>query len=339
MKSRDGSGISITSLGWEGSDLSGMVRDVRVGLASEPKDLSRWPKYFYDDEGSRLFEEITSQPEYYQTRTELDILKEYSAGIISRMDCREIVELGSGSSTKTRTLIEAMLAHANGAGAIYAPLDVSEGILVESGKRLTADYPDLDVHGYVGDFGGGSVGRVLAGEPEGGGRLVVFLGGTIGNFVPEERTAFLEEIGAALGPDDALLLGMDLVKDPATLEAAYDDGAGVTARFNKNLLNVLNERLAGEFDPDFFEHRAVYDEGNERIEMWLHSTEGQSISVGKLGEEVRFEPGEGVRTELSHKFTPDSVRDALGLSGLDLIELYTDEKDMFSLVLSGKSRG
>ncbi|MGI8649270.1 MAG: L-histidine N(alpha)-methyltransferase [Rubrobacter sp.] len=326
--------MSITDLGLAGDDLAEMVRDVGAGLESEPKDLSRWPKYFYDDEGSQLFEEITAQPEYYQMRTELGILEECSPEIITRVDCREIIELGSGSSIKTRTLIEAMLTHANGSGATYCPLDVSEGILVESGERLMADYPDLDVHGYVGDFGGGSVGRVLAGEPEGGGRLVVFLGGTIGNFVPEERTAFLSEIREALGPEDALLLGIDLVKDRETLEAAYDDAADATARFNKNLLNVLNEKLAGEFDPALFDHRAVYDEENERIEMWLHSTKSQSISVGKLGEEIRFEQSEGMRTELSHKFTPDSAREVLAVSGLGLVNLYTDEKGLFGLVLA-----
>ncbi|WP_162924402.1 L-histidine N(alpha)-methyltransferase [Rubrobacter indicoceani] len=337
MSERSGE-ISVTTLGSAGDEFAEMVRDIKAGLQSEPKDLSRWPKYLYDDEGSRLFEEITVQPEYYQTRTELAILQEYSAEIIAGTGCREIIELGSGSSTKTRTLIEAMLAHTNGSGATYSPLDVSEGILVESGETLMADYPDLDVRGYVGDFGGGSVGRVLAGEPEGGERLVVFLGGTIGNFVPEERTAFLEEIGAALAPDDALLLGMDLVKDRETLEAAYDDAAGITASFNKNLLSVLNDRLAGEFDVEKFTHRSVYDKQNERIEMWLHSREALSVKVGKLETEFHFEAGEGVRTELSHKFTRRSVESTLEQSGLDLVELYTDEKERFSLALAKRGR-
>lgn len=334
MNERNGSGMSITNLGSAGDDLAEMVRDVRSGLSSEPKDLSRWPKYFYDDEGSRLFEEITVQPEYYQTRTELAILQEYSGEIIEGTDCREIVELGSGSSTKTRTLIESMLAHTNGSGATYSPLDVSEGILRESGETLMRDYPDLDVHGYVGDFGGGSVGRVLSGEPEGYGRLVVFLGGTIGNFIPEERAGFLREIRDALSGNDALLLGMDLTKNSQTLEAAYDDAAGMTAAFNRNLLGVMNEKLGADFDPDKFTHRAVYDEDKERIEMWLDSEAEQSVEIPGFGETVEFAAGESMRTELSHKFTRGSAEKALEESGLALADFYTDENERFSLALA-----
>lgn len=326
--------IEITMLdNGEGGD---MARDIKAGLLSDPKDLSRWPKYLYDDEGSRLFEEITALPEYYQTRTELSILEARSEEIVARSDCREIVELGSGSSSKTTTLIEAMLDASGDSAARYSPLDVSESILRESGKRLNAAYPDLEIHGFVGDFGG-SLENVLAGDTDGvGNRLVVFLGGTLGNFVPEERTVFLREIKDALSPGDCLLVGMDLVKDAVVLEAAYDDAAGVTARFNKNILCVLNDCLGAKFDPDLFEHRVLFDEETRRIEMWLDSQREQTIPVADLGLEVAFEEGEGMRTEMSYKFTGESAREALAAAGLDLLELYTDERDLFGLALAGK---
>lgn len=327
----------------EAGDVEQMARDVRAGLLSTPKDLSPWPKYFYDAEGSRLFERITELPEYYQTRTELSILRKRAREIVSRARCWEIVELGSGSASKTRTLLAAMLEarapeeNPNGRPARYVPLDVSESALRESGEGLLEEYPELEISGYVGDFER-SPARLLseltgaehAGE---GGRLVVFLGGTIGNFTPERRRSFLSGLRAGLKEGDHVLIGVDLVKDPRLLKAAYDDAAGVTARFNKNLLKVLNERLGGQFDPDLFVHRAVYDAEEARIEMWLRSTVDQEVYVAGLDLEVRFAAGEGMRTEISAKFTPESAGRMFDEAGLTLLDLYTDDRDLFGLAL------
>ncbi len=333
----------------EAGDADQMARDVRAGLLSVPKDLSPWPKYFYDAEGSRLFERITELPEYYQTRTELSILREKAREIVARARCREIVELGSGSASKTRTLLDAMLetrAHdgvpsgtldknLNGHPARYVPLDVSVSALRESGERLLQEYPELEILGYVGDFER-SPARLLRDQPAGegdGGRLVILLGGTIGNFTPERRRSFLGGLRAGLMGGDHLLIGVDLVKDPRFLEAAYDDGAGVTARFNKNLLKVINERLGGEFDPNLFVHRARYDAEEARVEMWLRSTVEQEVRVSGLDLEVRFEVGEGMRTEISAKFTPESVRRMFDEADLTLLDLYTDNRNLFGLAL------
>ena len=323
----------------EAEDTARMAWDVRAGLLSSPKDLSLWPKYFYDAEGSRLFEQITELPEYYQTRTELSILREKACEIVSRARCREIVELGSGSASKTRTLLDAMLKvrvpdeSLNGRPARYVPLDVSESALRESGERLLEEYPELEISGYVGDFER-SPARLLSdlGE-EPGGRLVILLGGTIGNFTPERRRSFLSGLRAGLKEGDHLLIGVDLVKDPRILEAAYDDGAGVTARFNKNLLRVINERLGGEFDPNLFVHRALYDAEKARIEMWLRSTVDQEVYVAGPDIEVRLAAGEGIRTEISAKFTPESVRRTFEETGLALLGFYTDDQNLFGLAL------
>ena len=319
-----------------------MARDVRAGLLVRPKDLSPWPKYFYDAAGSELFEEITALPEYYQTRTERSILEEAAGGIVARTGCRELVELGSGSASKTRTLLDAML-HADGPSANpcgrpndlvrYAPLDVSARALRESAKNLLEEYPDLEVSGFVGDFEH-CLGRALgASHAPGGGRLVVFLGGTIGNFTPEKRRKFLGAVRAGLSPGDHLLIGVDLVKDVETLEAAYNDEAGVTARFNKNLLKVLNERLRGEFDPLLFTHRAVYDAQEARIEMWLCSEVEQTVALADLNLKVRFEPGEGMRTEISAKFTRPEVERMLGEAGYAPTGWYADKGELFALAL------
>ena len=334
----------------DAGDVDQMARDVRAGLLNMPKDLSPWPKYFYDAEGSRLFERITELPEYYQTRTELSILREKAREIVARARCREIVELGSGSASKTRTLLDAMLkapAHEgvpsgtpdknpnpNGRPARYVPLDVSVSALRESGERLLQEYPELEVFGYVGDFERSPVRLLrdhLAGEEREGGRLVILLGGTIGNFTPERRRSFLGGLRAGLKGGDHLLIGVDLVKDPRVLEAAYDDGAGVTASFNKNLLKVINERLGGRFDPDLFVHRSSYDAEEARIEMWLRSTVEQEVQVSGQGLKVRFGVGEEMRTEISTKFTPGSVREMFDEAGLTLLDLYTDDGNLFGL--------
>ncbi len=338
--------IRIEVLGDTGG-ASDMAEDVRAGLTADPKDLSPWPKYFYDEEGSRLFEEITRLPEYYQSRTERSILREKAREIVSRTRCRELVELGSGSASKTRIVLDAIFdAHEPGGNTIggeertvlYVPVDVSESALRESGERLLEDYAGLEICGYVGDFE--RLPDRLPKNPaqtdtDGGprGRLVIFLGGTIGNFAPEKRRSFLRKLRAGLRPEDHVLIGADLVKDVRTVKAAYDDGAGVTARFNKNLLKVLNERLGADFVPERFEHRVLYDTEEDRIEMWLHSTVNQEVHVAELNLEARFGAGEGMRTEISAKFTPDSIGRTFDEAGLTLLELYTDEQNLFGLAL------
>ena len=338
MSSEPGT-VKIEVLEGPGDDESRMAEDVREGLLSDPKDLSAWPKYFYDAEGSRIFEEITEQPEYYQTRTELSILREKADDIVSRTRCRELVELGSGSASKTRALLDAMFESSRGGGpGRYVPLDVSESAVRESSERLLKEYPGLEVRGYVGDFDH-SLGRLLGKSgDEDDGRLVIFLGGTIGNFSPEKRRTFLGEISDSLRPGDYFLLGVDLVKDPRTLEAAYNDAAGVTARFDKNMLSVINERLGADFDPELFDHRAIYSDEDQRIEMWLYAEREQKVRIPTADFSTHFERGEGLRTEISTKFTPDSAAAAFEEAGLEMLDLYTDPRYYFGLAL-GKARG
>jgi L-histidine Nalpha-methyltransferase len=319
-----------------------MAKNVRAGLLARPKDLSPWPKYFYDEKGSELFEEITSLPEYYQTRTELSILREKAPEILARTRCRELVELGSGSASKTRALLDAMMAQRERFGSYpvrYVPLDISEGTLTSSAKRLFEEYPTLEISGFVGDFDHSLEGMLT--HPwsmdetvkDSAGRLVVFLGGTIGNFTPEQRRSFLDRMRAGLKEGDHLLVGVDLFKDAPVLEAAYDDAAGVTARFNKNLLNVLNRELGGQFDPELFAHRALYDAGAERVEMWLDSKVAQKVPVAALGLKVPFEAGEGMRTEISAKFTRSMAERMFEEAGFVSIGWYTDEGGLFGLAL------
>ena len=321
----------VESLGETSEDLGQMVEDVRDGLLGVPKDLSPWPKYFYDAEGSEIFEEITALPEYYQTRTELSILETKAKEIIAQTGARELIELGSGSASKTRALLDAMLESTRQVS--YVPFDVSESAVTGSAERLREEYPALKISGFVGDFDH-SLERLLA-RPrrDGSGRLVIFLGGTIGNFTPERRREFLERLRSGLEKGDYLLVGVDLVKDPRVLEAAYDDAAGVTARFNKNLLNVLNYKLGGQFDPDLFTHRATYNAEDSRVEMWLDSEVEQEVPVATLGVGVPFEAGEGVRTEISTKFTRESLETTFDEAGLNMLGLYTDDEDLFGLAL------
>ncbi|HEX2098663.1 MAG TPA: L-histidine N(alpha)-methyltransferase [Rubrobacteraceae bacterium] len=324
----------VSFLGGGAEDPEQMAKDVRVGLLSVPKDLSPWPKYFYDERGSKLFEKITALPEYYQTRTELSILEEKAPKIVTRTRCRELVELGSGSASKTRTLLDAMTALEGEDSVRYAPLDVSESALIGSAERLLEKYPTLEISGFVGDFEL-SLERLLAHSRQANEsrRLVVFLGGTIGNFTPERRREFLSTLRAGLKKGDYVLVGVDLIKDPRVLEAAYADMVGITAAFNKNLLNVINRKLGGEFDPELFIHRAVYNESASRIEMWLDSRVEQEVLVAALDLTILFDAGEGMRTEISTKFTPESVDNSFHEAGLQLLDLYTDDKNLFGLAL------
>ncbi len=299
--------------------------DALAGLTSAPKQLP--PKWFYDDRGSELFEHITRLPEYYPTRAEREILRRRAAGIASASSAHTLVELGSGSAEKTGLLLDAL--RECGTLHSYVPVDVSEGALVAAGRRVRAAYPDLAVRAVVSDFEE-HLGLPMASGP----RMVAFLGSTIGNLLPAERAEFLASLRAELGSRDSLLLGTDLVKDPETLVAAYDDAAGVTAAFNKNVLSVLNRELDGDFDLAAFEHIAAWDGANEWIEMRLRSLTEQSIKLGALGIRVPFRAGEEVRTEVSAKFREEGVRAELAGAGFEMRAWWTDEEARFALSLS-----
>ncbi|MFD7712509.1 L-histidine N(alpha)-methyltransferase [Streptomyces sp. NPDC059785] len=296
--------------------------DVQHGLTRDPKTLP--PKWFYDAHGSELFEKITELPEYYPTRAERGILAARAGEIAAATGARTLVELGSGSSEKTRHLLDALPdLHT------YVPVDVSESALTQAGEALVTERPELAVHALIADFTGG---LALPGTP--GPRLVAFLGGTIGNLLPAERAGFLSSVRTLLAPGDALLLGTDLVKDPAVLVAAYDDTAGVTAAFNKNVLSVVNRELGADFDPGAFGHVALWDPGREWIEMRLRSLTAQTVKVPALGLAVEFTEGEELRTEVSAKFREEGVRRELAAAGLDLTHWWTDEEGRFALSLS-----
>ncbi|MGI5479473.1 L-histidine N(alpha)-methyltransferase [Streptomyces lavendofoliae] len=297
--------------------------DVLHGLTRTPKDLP--PKWFYDARGSELFEEITRLPEYYPTRAEREILIARAAEIAEVTRARTLVELGSGSSEKTRHLIGALLPGLES----YVPVDVSESALRGAAEALTAEHPALQVHALIADF---TRGLALPGTP--GPRLVAFLGGTIGNLLPEQRTLFLRSARSLLAPGDALLLGTDLVKDERTLVAAYDDAAGVTAAFNKNVLAVLARELGADVDPDDFDHVAVWDREKEWIEMRLRAREHLTVKIRELDLAVTFEAGEEMRTEVSAKFRQEGVRGELAAAGLELAHWWTDEEGRFALSLA-----
>jgi L-histidine N-alpha-methyltransferase len=308
--------------------LATLADDVVRGLTSAPKWLL--PKYFYDDRGCDLFEEITRLPEYYQTRTERRILEGAAGGIVARHRPTELVELGSGSSRKTEAVLDAM--HRAGSLRRYLPFDISPGAVLSAAGRLAEAYPGLRVHGVAGDFE-----RHLAEIPpcrKGGRRLVMFLGGTIGNLHPDARAPFLRAVSSLLGPRDRLLVGTDLAGDVGRLEAAYDDSAGVTAAFNLNVLRVLNRELAADFDASSFEHVAFYDTENDWIEMRLRSLAAQRVRIEALDLDVDFDEGEEMRTEISCKFSRAAVEDMYERAGLRLLEWHTDPDERFAVSLA-----
>ncbi|MGW4462760.1 L-histidine N(alpha)-methyltransferase [Micromonospora sp. NPDC004704] len=308
----------------EERDLARALReDVRTGLTASPKWLP--PKWFYDARGSELFEEITRLPEYYPTRTERAILAEHAAEIARITGAKTLIELGSGSSEKTRLLLDAFTRH--GGLGTFVPLDVSISALRQSTAEIAEAYPGLRVRGLVGDFT-----HQLDRLPTGGSRLVAFLGGTIGNLVPAERAEFLRSMRDALESDDWLLLGVDLVKDPAVLVPAYDDAAGVTAQFNRNVLSVINRELGADFDPAAFEHVAIWDPEHEWIEMRLRARRASRVRVLDL--DVDFAEGEEMRTEVSAKFRPEGVTAELDSAGFLVRHCWTDERDLFAVVLA-----
>jgi L-histidine N-alpha-methyltransferase len=299
--------------------------DARAGLTATPKSLP--PKWFYDERGSELFDKITLLDEYYPTRAERSILRAAAAEIAAATRARTLVELGSGSADKTRLLLDAQ--RVEGTLDRYVPVDVSEAALIAASRRVLDSYPGLAVHAVVSDF------EEHLGLPEGGGpRLVAFLGGTIGNLLPAQRAGFLASVRSRLAEGDALLLGTDLVKDPAVLVAAYDDAAGVTAAFNKNILSVLNAELGADFDPDAFDHVAVWDPAQEWIEMRLRSAQRQQVRLPGIGLTVSFAEGEEMRTEVSAKFRRERVAAELAEAGLAMRSWWTDEENRFGLSLS-----
>ncbi|MDP9136211.1 MAG: L-histidine N(alpha)-methyltransferase [Actinomycetota bacterium] len=302
-----------------------LADEVRDGLSRSLKELP--PKYFYDERGSQLFDTITTLPEYYPTRCEREILNRRAPEIVAETGAGELVELGSGTASKTRALLYAMA----GAGTLrrYVPFDVDPSVVEACAAELTELYPGLRVHGVVGDFA-----RDLDRIPAGEGRLFAFLGGTIGNLHPPERARFLERVAGLMTGDDRLLIGTDLVKDRAVLEAAYNDSAGVTAEFNRNVLRVLNESLEADFDPAAFEHVAFFDEANSWIEMRLRANGAQTVRIEGAALEVTFEDGEELRTEISAKFTREAVDGELSAAGMRLDAFHTDDGGLFGLAVA-----
>jgi L-histidine N-alpha-methyltransferase len=310
-------------------DITRALRDdVRAGLTATPKALP--PRWFYDARGSELFEEITRLPEYYPTRSERAILTERATEVAAITRAKTLVELGSGSSDKTRLLLDA-LSRIGELGA-FVPLDVSASALEQSTVDIANAYPGISVRGVVGDFT-----RHLSAVPAGGKRLVAFLGGTIGNLVPDERATFLHLLRAELDPGEWLLLGTDLVKSPHELVPAYDDARGVTADFNRNVLRVINRELGAGFDPEGFEHVAVWDSRREWIEMRLRATKAYRVAVPALDLTVDIAEGEELRTEISTKFHPDGVRAELVAAGFTATRRWTDSYGRFMVTLAQAS--
>jgi L-histidine Nalpha-methyltransferase len=301
-----------------------MAAEVRAALAGTPRSLPS--KYFYDDRGSRLFQEITRLPEYYQTRTEETILEAVTDEVAARVGARELVELGSGSGRKIRLLLDAMARTKRLESCVL--FDINERDLEQSVRALGRDYPQARVRGVVGDFT-----RGFEGVGPAAGRIVAFFGGTIGNLHPDDVPPFLRRVAALLGEGDGFLLGVDLVKDKRVLEAAYNDAAGVTARFNRNILQVMNDRLGADFQPDSFDHVAFYDERNAWIEMRLRARRPQHVRIPDAGLDLRFAAGDEIRTEISCKYTRESVEERLGGTGLSMDRWFTDEDDRFALAL------
>ncbi|MEV0614389.1 L-histidine N(alpha)-methyltransferase [Nonomuraea sp. NPDC050404] len=302
-----------------------LEHDVTSGLTSSPKWLP--PKWFYDATGSELFSRITRLPEYYPTRRELTILRARAADVAAACGADTLVELGSGTSEKTVLLLDAMSAAGTLRG--YTPVDVDVVTLEAAARRVAGRYPGLAVQGVCADFE-----RHLALLPRDGRRMVAFLGGTIGNLEPAVRAVFLKELRATLQPGDTFLLGADLVKDTGRLVAAYDDAAGVTAEFNRNVLRVINRELDADFEPEAFEHVAVWDEQHEWIEMRLRAGRAMRVRVGVLGLAVEFAEGEEMRTEISAKFRPEGLRAELEAAGFKVRRRYTDPAGDFTLVLA-----
>ena len=302
------------------------IKDVVRGLQQQQKSLPA--RYFYDAKGSQLFEAICELPEYYPTRTEASILKQHAREIISTTKTVELVELGSGSSTKTRYLFDA---HRNsGTSLYYVPVDVSGSILEASAKELLAKYPLLKIQGKVATY---SQALQQLSSSFLGKRTIIFLGSSIGNFNSIECDRFIEQVTSALNPGDYFLLGIDLEKSVDVLEAAYNDAQGVTAAFNLNMLQHLNDRFAGNFNLNNFKHQAIYNREEHQIEMYLASQQQQAVTLSSLDLTIKLEPEERILTEISRKFNLTTMEKYLGDRNLNLIQTYTDDKQWFGLLL------
>jgi len=302
-------------------------RDVLDGLAASPKSLP--PKWFYDSVGSDLFDQITRLPEYYPTRAETEILRARSADIASVTGADTLVELGSGTSEKTRTLLQAL--DDGGTLRRFVPFDVDASMLSAAATAIQREYPDIEIAAVCGDFE-----EHLSEIPDGGRRLFVFLGSTIGNLTADPRAEFLAALAAVLRPGDSLLLGTDLVKDTGRLVAAYDDAAGVTAQFNRNVLAVINRELDADFDVDAYRHVARWNADDERMEMWLRAESAQRVRIAALDLTVEFAAGEEILTEVSCKFRADAVADELARAGLRPTRWWIDDAGDFGLSLAVK---
>jgi L-histidine Nalpha-methyltransferase len=309
----------------EGGAWAGMAEDVREGLSNPFKEIP--PKYFYDDRGSKLFEAITELPEYYPTRAERSILLREAEGIVAAAQPTTLIELGSGAAAKTRCLLDAM--SAAGSLETYVPVDISEEITRRVAVELVGEYDGLRVRGMVCDYE-----THLERVPREEGALIAFLGGTIGNFKPAGRRSFLARIATLMYPGDRFLLGTDLVKDVEMLEAAYNDSAGITAEFNKNVVHVLNRELCADLDADGFEHVAFWDAENEWIDIRLRSLAEQFSDVRALDMRVHFSRNEEMRTEISTKFTRERLEASYADAGLELTDWWTDPDALFALSLA-----
>lgn len=305
-----------------------MVDDVRESLLELPRSLS--PKYFYDERGSELFDQICSTPEYYPTRTENQLLSRYAVDIINKSTPDQILELGSGYAIKTRRLFDAC--QKTSQDCIYAPLDVCEEVLIESAKKLSEEYDWLGLKPLLGDYHAG-LGNLPATQ---GSHLFVFLGSTIGNFEQADAKDFISEVYDAMRYGDHLLIGVDRVKENHVLHAAYNDSQGITAEFNLNVLHVLNRELNANFNTDEFTHSATFNTAKERIEMRLISNTDQHVHIDELGESIQFERGDEILTEISQKYTYTGIEEMLKQANFSITDHYEDEASYFSLVLASK---
>ncbi|MEM7594385.1 MAG: L-histidine N(alpha)-methyltransferase [Cyanobacteria bacterium P01_A01_bin.83] len=306
------------------------IQDVVSGLSQTPKVIPA--RYFYDAQGSELFEAICQLPEYYPTRTEASILKEHAASIMTQTQAVELVELGSGSSTKTRYLLDA---HTNNVDRplYYVPVDVSDSILRASAQNLLTDYPQLKIQGKVATY---SQALEQLSTSFLGRRLIIFLGSSIGNFNPEECDRLINQVTSALNPGDYFLLGIDLQKPVSILEAAYNDAEGITAKFNLNMLQHLNHRFAGNFNLDLFNHQAIYNQAQDQIEMYLVSQQQQTVTLDHLNLAIELQQNEAILTEISRKFKLETMAKHLKNHDLNLIKSYTDKRQWFCLLLCQK---
>lgn len=320
--------FTLTRIGAPSDFRDQMKEDVRAGLTAPHKSLPS--TYFYDDYGSALFAEITQLPEYYLTRAETEILEAHAHNIIAATQPEELVEIGAGYAQKTQVLLSAI--HASNAGSTYVAIDVSESALLHAGQNLTSRYPWLTVKGYLADFGSD-----LASVPRNGRRLVAFLGSTLGNLAAEMRPGFFRAVASMLDGSDAFLLGVDLIKEESTLLAAYDDSAGLSAAFNKNILVVINRELGGDIDIDAFKHTTTFYAESGCMEQSLLALRDVSAHLHGIGLDVQFAQGESIHTEWSCKFTREQVESELSAAGLDATHWWTDSEKRFALTLARRS--